>query len=179
MAADVGHDRRVVGVLGEPLVGLGPGAALDPDALVAEEAEDLGADLGDVVALPGLVGPGARLGERVGASGLLDPARRRRSLGGLAHLAQLLLQVSDLVADAGRELEVQVAGRLVHLGGELLDQPGEVGGRHRLGPAGPEGDVGGCRATAAATAVALAARLRPAGAEQLLGVGVLTRRAGR
>src|SRR5690348_18448064 len=40
------------------------------------------------------------------------PVGRRSLLGRLGHLAQLLLEVADLVAQARRELEVQVGGRL-------------------------------------------------------------------
>ena len=43
-----------------------------------------------------------------------------------AHGAQLLLQVPDLVAQPGRQLEVQVLGGGVHLGGELGDEVGQV-----------------------------------------------------
>src|SRR6478735_10921334 len=53
-----------------------------------------------------------------------------------AHLPQLLLQLADLVAKPGRELEVQLCRSLVHLRGELLDEPGEVGSRHVGRPVG-------------------------------------------
>ena len=46
------------------------------------------------------------------------------------HLPQLLLQLADLVAQAGRELEVQLGGRLVHLRRQLLDEVREVGRGH-------------------------------------------------
>src|SRR5690606_25468764 len=51
------------------------------------------------------------------------------SAGVLAHLAELLLEVADLVAEPCRELEVQVRRCLVHLVAELLDQLGQLAGR--------------------------------------------------
>ena len=48
-----------------------------------------------------------------------------RSVGG-PHGAQLLLEVLDLVAQPGGELEVEVLGGGVHLLGELVDEFGEV-----------------------------------------------------
>ena len=49
----------------------------------------------------------------------------------LQHLAELPLQVGDLVADARRHLELQLACRRVHLLGQFRDQVGKLGGRHR------------------------------------------------
>src|SRR5690606_21778970 len=54
---------------------------------------------------------------------------------GGVHAAQLLLQVGDLVAEPGGELELQVAGRGEHLVGQLLDEVGQFGARHALGVA--------------------------------------------
>ena len=73
-ASDVGHHRGVVGIAGQPLVGLVTvGAGLHADAVAAHEREDLAlalrADLGDGVAVPRLVLPGAGLGEAVGDAG--------------------------------------------------------------------------------------------------------------
>src|SRR5689334_314292 len=48
----------------------------------------------------------------------------------LADLAQLPLQLVDLVAEAGGLLEPQVASRVLHLVGEVLDQPRELVARH-------------------------------------------------
>src|ERR671913_1178837 len=97
----------------------------------------------------------------------------RRSSRGRAHLAQLLLEVPDLVPKAGSELEMEVTRGLVHLRGELLDEPGEVARRHRLRTARSEGDVGHCSSPPAATAVTLAAGLGPPRTEQLPCVEVL------
>src|SRR5680860_1295349 len=49
---------------------------------------------------------------------------------GTLHPAQLLLQVADLVAQSGGELELKLAGGGVHLVAQLLDQVGQVLGRH-------------------------------------------------
>src|SRR5918993_748950 len=97
----------------------------------------------------------------------------RRSSRGRAHLAQLLLEVPDLVPKAGSELEMEVTRGLVHLRGELLDEAGEVARRHRLRTARSEGDVGHCGSATTATAVALAAGTGPPRAEQLPCVEVL------
>src|SRR4051794_40478695 len=48
--------------------------------------------------------------------------RRSGSLRRLHHLPQLLLEVADLVPEAGSELELELAGRGLHLVGQLLDQ---------------------------------------------------------
>ena len=45
---------------------------------------------------------------------------------GGVHAAQLVLEVADLVAEAGRDLELQLGGGRVHLLGELGDQPDEL-----------------------------------------------------
>src|SRR5437588_5553833 len=56
----------------------------------------------------------------------------------LTGLAQLALQVADLVAQAGGVLEAQLGGRLVHLLLQGLDEPAElvVGHLQQLLPAG-------------------------------------------
>src|SRR5690242_5344927 len=70
-ATDVGHHRGVVGVLEEPLVGLGTGRpTLEADRVGAQEGEDLVRHLGDEVALPGLVGPGTGFGQAVVTQGI-------------------------------------------------------------------------------------------------------------
>jgi hypothetical protein len=51
---------------------------------------------------------------------------RGLACAGLDHLAQLLLQLRDLVTQPGSELELQLGRRGVHLLGELLDEVGEV-----------------------------------------------------
>src|SRR5665647_973489 len=55
-----------------------------------------------------------------------DPAS---GCGG-CHLPQLFLEIAELVAQPGRQLEVQVGSRLVHLDRELLDEVGKVGRGH-------------------------------------------------
>ena len=45
----------------------------------------------------------------------------------LPHAAQLLLQVGDLVAEPGGQLELQLGRRPMHLVGQLLDELGQVG----------------------------------------------------
>ena len=56
-------------------------------------------------------------------------------------------------AGQGRQLEVQVGRRLVHLGGELLDEVGEVTRRHVVEPCGADDRrVGGHGTATAATA---------------------------
>ena len=64
---------------------------------------------------------------------------------GLDHLPQLLLQIADLVAQPGRELELQIGRRRVHLIGQLLHEIGQVTRRHasqlpgvRRGVLGPQ-----------------------------------------
>ena len=57
---------------------------------------------------------------------------------GGVHAAQFLLQVGDLVADPGRQLELQVARGGHHLRGQVLDQVGELGARHVRGVAALE-----------------------------------------
>src|SRR4051794_32129803 len=92
------------------------------------------------------------------------------SPGGGAHLPKLLLQVTDLVAQPRRALEVQVGGRLVHLGGELLEEPGALCRRHVGRPAGGSagGDANVGRHGSAARP-APATGLHATGTEQLLG----------
>src|ERR1700722_10894170 len=80
--------------------------------------------------------------------------RRERSDAGGVHAAQLVLQVADLVAEAGRDLELKLSGGRVHLLGELSDQPDQLaagraagrpalGGRGGLdGRTGPAGQAG-------------------------------------
>src|SRR5438132_1518672 len=56
-------------------------------------------------------------------------ARRRPAAGATvpsAHLAQLALQVVDLVTQAGGVLEAQVGGRLVHLLLQRADEPAQL-----------------------------------------------------
>ena len=119
-------------------------------------------------------GPELSLGTRIGAVehhlDLASPSVSSiRSAGG-PHAAQLLLQLADLVAQPGGELELQLGGGRVHLVGELLDQVGEVGRGHA-------GQLGGVLAGVLRPQAGhrrLAAGLLPAAAaEQLLGVGVL------
>src|SRR5690349_21299789 len=73
--------------------------------------------------------------------------RVRRSARRFHHLAELLLEVTDLVAEAGGDLELQVGGSLLHLVGEGLDELGEVGGRDagRVGRLGVDPGQGGRR----------------------------------
>ena len=69
-----------------------------------------------------------RSGVPAGDPGEVSPPR-------LPHPAQLALEVGDLVAVAGRELERQLGGGGVHRVGEVVDQRGEVGRRHGTGGA--------------------------------------------
>src|ERR1700726_1455510 len=92
------------------------------------------------------------------------------------HSAQLALELLDLVAEAGRGLELQLRGGRVHLVTELADQRHEVapglapGTRRRL--ACPLGGRAGAGGQAGDRGLA-AGLLTPAAADQLLGVGVL------
>ena len=52
-------------------------------------------------------------------------ASRVSDAGGV-HAAQLVLQIADLIAEAGRDLELKLSGSRVHLLGELGDQPDEL-----------------------------------------------------
>src|SRR5687767_14497747 len=61
--------------------------------------------------------------------GLGVPASQLPDADGV-HPSELLLELVDLVAQAGGELEVQLAGGVVHLVRELLDQGREVRPRH-------------------------------------------------
>src|ERR1700759_2032074 len=62
--------------------------------------------------------------------------RRQRSLqAGGVHSAQFFLQVSDLVAEPGGKLELQVPRRGHHLLGEGFDQVGQLCSRHARGVA--------------------------------------------
>src|SRR3954454_4857574 len=54
----------------------------------------------------------------------------RDLLGGLDHLAELALEVGDLVAQPRGELELQLGGGGLHLVGEVLDELSEVGAGH-------------------------------------------------
>ena len=49
-----------------------------------------------------------------------------RSDAGGVHAAQFVLEVPDLVAEPGRDFELQLGGGRVHLLGELGDQPDEL-----------------------------------------------------
>src|SRR5690606_20743667 len=100
-----------------------------------------------------------------GRGGLLD--------AGLLHVAEFALELLDLVAEAGGELELEVGGGLVHLLGHLLDEALQL-------LAGPLADqVGGVAADLPGAgretrAGRLAAALLPPGpADEGLGVGVL------
>src|SRR5665647_1141105 len=65
------------------------------------------------------------------ADKLKSRAERQPASGrGGSHLPQLLLEVAELIAQPGGQLEVQVGCRLVHLDGELLDEVGKIGGGH-------------------------------------------------
>src|SRR5215468_5996178 len=105
---------------------------------------------------------------------------------GEVHAAQLLLQLGDLVAQPGGDLELQLAGRAQHLFVQLLDEIGQLRPRHgrHVEPASgvrPDADHAHRAAPAAAGHRRLAARLRPPGtthryrlgAEQCLSVGGL------
>src|SRR5688572_8843874 len=81
------------------------------------------------------------------------------------HAAQLLLQLLDLVAQPCRQLELQVAGRVVHLVGQLLDEIGELGARHAGEVLGVPARVAALRAHAGHRR--LAARLGAPGAAVL------------
>src|SRR5690606_17171357 len=100
-----------------------------------------------------------------GRGGLLD--------AGLLHVAEFALELLDLVAEAGGELELEVGGGLVHLLGHLLDEALQL-------LAGPLADqVGGVAADLPGAGREtrdgrLAAALLPPGpADEGLGVGVL------
>ena len=92
---------------------------------------------------------------------------------GCVHPAELLLQLGDLVAQPGGQLELQLGRRRVHLVGELLDQVGQVrraASRRARPRARPT--LAAPRRQARHRRLA-AGLLAPAATEQLLGVGVL------
>ena len=76
------------------------------------------------------ISPMTQLGELAGCDPALAASAQLPLFGGLDHLPQLLLQIRDLVAHPGGDLEVELGRRLVHLLGEFLDQIGQLGGRH-------------------------------------------------
>src|SRR5580693_3302470 len=98
---------------------------------------------------------------------------------GGVHAAQFMLEDADLVAEAGRDLELQLGGGRVHLLGELADQPDELAAGGAAGRAGLGMRDGLDRGAGPARQTRdrrLAARLLPAAAaDQLLSVGVLGR----
>ena len=106
----------------------------------------------------------------------------RGSDAGGVHAAELGLELADLVAEAGGQLELQLRGGGVHLLGQLGDQPdelaaGRAGFLGRLASGGAlarlRRDRAGARGQARYRRLA-AGLLAPAAADQqLLGVGVL------
>ena len=83
----------------------------------------------------GTSGPNATT--RNSASNQADRARRDTFRHGqfteetvLPDLAQLALHLVDLVAQARRFLEAEIAGRVLHLVGEALDEPRHLVARH-------------------------------------------------
>src|SRR3954454_18208457 len=99
------------------------------------------------------------------------PEGGRLADAGLGHAAQLLLELTDLIAQPRSQLELQLSGGGVHLVGQLLDEIGELRAR-------PAGQVLCVLANAARRRRArhgcLPAALLPATpADQLAGVGLL------
>src|SRR6185312_10991268 len=98
----------------------------------------------------------------------LDCHQLRLTDTGRVHPAQLLLQLADLVAQPGGDLELQLASRAEHLVVELLDQVGQLraGQLGDVQPAtGVRADSDDTRREAAPAATRdgrLAARLRAA-----------------
>src|SRR5690625_1496256 len=100
-------------------------------------------------------------------SGSVHPSR--------VHATQFLLELRYLVAQAGRQLELQLRGGGMHLVTELLDQIGEIGRGHA-------GQIGGVLAGRDTVGKVLASRYRglsaarrpTRSADQFVGVGVLT-----
>jgi hypothetical protein len=65
---------------------------------------------------------------RAGGGGFLTAGLLAET--GQVHAAELLLEIGDLVAQPGSQLELQLAGRCHHLAGELLNQISELSARH-------------------------------------------------
>ena len=97
--------------LHKPLVGLSPrGTALEADGTAAaEKREDLVADLGDDVVLPGLVLPRSRLGETVGEQLLMGETGARRGASALAVRAHCSLRSATV--RSSERLSVLTLGR--------------------------------------------------------------------
>src|SRR5262245_57118296 len=99
--------------------------------------------------------------------------RPRLSHTRLGHRPELPLELVDLVTQSGRELELELASRRMHLIGELLDQLSEISRRHPGQILGVPADIAGC-AGGEPRDRRLAARLLPATtADEHLGVSVL------
>ena len=116
---EVDPRRRLGGVLGNDRADQARSRARtdDVDSVLVQprthEARDVPA-----IGIHGLPGAPRR-------TALRSPGIARCSAS-LSDLAELPLQLVDLVAEAGRLLEPQVARRVLHLVGEALDQPGQL-----------------------------------------------------
>src|ERR1700749_710201 len=89
---------------------------------------------------------------------------RSLQTGGV-HSAQLFLQIGDLVAEPGGQLELQVTSGRHHLRGEVLDQVGQLGTRHAGGVAALE-DTGADRPAGLTLGPTSARRVAPRAADR-------------